>query len=219
MHAIFESARAGRVAPVLMLMLPAAYTAPEDFVREGFATAVRGRGIDLDLVFAQPARAHLTDPSIVEELHRQLIVPARARGVALWLGGISLGGFIALRCAAQHPQDIAGLCLFAPYLGSHIMTGEIARARGAHLWEPGETSGDDDERQVWRFIKTRDEAAIPIHLGSGREDRFADRHALLAAVLPPENVDWICGAHDWPTWRRLWESFLDRRFASHLVHA
>jgi pimeloyl-ACP methyl ester carboxylesterase len=219
MHTIFESARAGRVAPVRMLLLPAAFTSPADFVREGFATAVRGRGIDLDLVFAQPAPAHLTDPSVVERLHQELIAPARARGVVLWLGGISLGGFIALRCAAQHPQDIAGLCLFAPYLGSHIMTGEIARARGAHLWEPGETAAEDDERQVWRFIKTRDAEALPIYLGSGREDRFADRHALLAAALPAQNVEWISGAHDWPTWRRLWDSFLERRFASHLAHA
>lgn len=219
MHTIFEPARSGRVAPIRMLMLPAAYTAPEDFVREGFAAAVRGRGIDLDLLFAQPALAHLTDHSMADELHRELILPARALGVALWLGGISLGGFMALRCAAQYPQDLAGLCLFAPYLGSHIMTGEIARARGAHAWEPGETAADDDERQVWRFIKTRDPKAMPIHLGLAREDRFADRHQLLAAALPAGDVEWLSGAHDWPTWRRLWENFLDRRFLPQLTHA
>lgn len=219
MHTIFEPAQPGRIASIRMLMLPAAYTGPEDFVREGFATAVRARGIELDLVFAQPALAHLTDNSIVDELHRELIAPARARGCALWLGGISLGGFIALRCAAQYPQDIAGLCLFAPYLGSHIMTGEIARARGAHSWEPGETPDDDHERRVWRFIKTRNPDAIPIHLGLGREDRFADRHALLAAALPASDVEWVSGAHDWPTWRRLWESFLERRFVPQAAHA
>ena len=89
-------------------MLPAAYTGPEDFVREGFATAVRARGIDLDLQFAAPAPAHLTDQSLAEELHRELILPARALGCALWLGGISLGGFIALRCAAQYPAGHRG---------------------------------------------------------------------------------------------------------------
>ena len=219
MHTIFEPARTGSVAPIRLAMLPAAYTGPEDFVREGFATAVRVRGIDLDLQFAAPAPAHLTDQSLAEELHRELILPARALGCALWLGGISLGGFIALRCAAQYPQDIAGLCLFAPYLGSHIMTGEIARAHGTHAWEPGVIADDDDERRVWRFIKTRDPAAIPIHLGLGREDRFAARHALLAAALPASDVEWISGAHDWPTWRRLWEGFLDRRFVAHPAHA
>jgi pimeloyl-ACP methyl ester carboxylesterase len=219
MHTIFEPARAGSFAPQRMLMLPAAYSAPDDFVREGFAAAVRGRCIELDLVFADPGLEHLTDHSIAQRLHQEQVLPARALGCALWLGGISLGGFIALRCAAQYPQDIAGLCLFAPYLGSHIMTGEIARANGAHLWQPGDAADDDDERQIWRFIKTRDPSTMPIHLGLGREDRFADRHALLAAALPAGEVDWVSGGHDWPTWRRLWENFLDHRFLPQGAHA
>jgi pimeloyl-ACP methyl ester carboxylesterase len=219
MHTIFESARPGQLAPKRLLMLPAAYAGPGDFVREGFAAAVRGRRIELDLVFADPELAHLVDHSIIDRLHQELIMPARACGCALWLGGISLGGFIALRCAAQFPQDIAGLCLFAPYLGSHLMTGEIARAHGAHLWEPGEAAEDDDERRIWRFIKTHNPGTMPIHLGLGREDRFADRHALLAAVLPAVDVDWVSGGHDWPTWRRLWDNFLDQRFVSHRTHA
>jgi pimeloyl-ACP methyl ester carboxylesterase len=189
MQTIFESARPGHLAPRRLLMLPAAYTGPGDFVREGFAAAVRGRCIELDLVFADPELAHVGDHSIIDRLHQELILPARACGCALWLGGISLGGFIALRCAAQFPQDIAGLCLFAPYLGSHLMTGEIARAHGAHLWEPDEAAEDDDELRIWRFIKTHDPGSMPIHLGLGREDRFADRHALLAAVLPAGDVD------------------------------
>jgi len=219
MRTIFEPARAGEVAPIRMLLLPAAYTEAHDFVREGFAAAVRGRRIGLDLVFAEPELENLGDHSIVDRLHSELILPARALGCTLWLGGISLGGFIALRCAAQYARDLAGLCLFAPYLGSHIMTGEIARAHGMHSWEPGETADDDDERRVWRFIKTRDPGTMPIHLGVGREDRFADRHALLAAALPAHEVDWISGAHDWPTWRQLWENFLDRRFLPDSAHA
>jgi pimeloyl-ACP methyl ester carboxylesterase len=219
MHTIFESARPGQLAPRRLLMLPAAYTGPGDFVREGFAAAVRARRIELDLVFTDPGLAHVADHSIIERLHQEQILPARERGCALWLGGISLGGFIALRCAAQFSQDIAGLCLFAPYLGSHIMTGEIARAHGARRWEPGAAAEDDDEQRVWRFIKTHDPRNMPIHLGLGREDRFADRHALLAAVLPAGDVDWVSGGHDWPTWRRLWDNFLDQRFLPDTTHA
>ena len=59
---------------------------------------------------------------------------------------------------------------------------------------------------------------MPIHLGLGRQDRFADRHALLAAVLPAGDVDWVSGGHDWPTWRRLWDNFLDQRFLPHRAH-
>jgi pimeloyl-ACP methyl ester carboxylesterase len=217
MQPICVPGREGLEPAVRMLLLPPAYAGPDDFLRAGFASAVRERGLALDLVFAPLELAHLADRSTLASLHQAVLQPAQERRCPLWLGGISLGGFIALRCAEEYPQQLAGLCLFAPYLGSHIMTGEIARARGAHAWEPGEPSEDDDERRVWRFIKTR-ATRFPIHLGMARADRFADRHAVLAAALPACDVDEIEGGHDWPTWRRLWDNFLDSRFARLAVH-
>jgi enterochelin esterase-like enzyme len=35
----------------------------------------------------------------------------------------------------------------------------------------------------------------------------------MAAALRPDDVDVVPGGHDWPTWRRLWDRFLDARFA------
>jgi hypothetical protein len=37
-------------------------------------------------------------------------------------------------------------------------------------------------------------------------------------LLPAQRVDLIAGAHDWPSWRKLWNNFLDRnggRFDGH----
>jgi pimeloyl-ACP methyl ester carboxylesterase len=127
------------------------------------------------------------------------------------MGGISLGGYLALDYAERYPHDPAGLCLFAPYLGSHLVTSEIERANGLESWRPEQFSGDDDERRVWRFIRTLRGGSLPVHLGLGREDRFRRRHDLMAAALAPESVDVVPGGHDWPTWRRLWERFLDER--------
>ncbi len=53
----------------------------------------------------------------------------------------------------------------------------------------------------------------PLYLGFGHDDRFAAAHKLLAAALPPASVDVIAGGHEWRTWTRLWENFLDSRFA------
>jgi pimeloyl-ACP methyl ester carboxylesterase len=214
MQTIAHAAHAERSAPTRLLMLPAAYSGPEDFVRAGFVAAVRQRRLQLDLVFAGLELQHLTDRTVLARLRQELLLPARAQGCSIWLGGISLGGYVALCCAERYPQEIDGLCLFAPYLGSHIVTGEIARADGVHAWRPGEIAEDDDERRVWRFIKTRGTRALPIHLGLGREDRFAARHQLLASALAPGSVDIVPGGHDWPTWYRLWENFLDARFVS-----
>ena len=214
MHTIADAAHAGHSAPMRVLMLPAAYSGPEDFVRAGFARAVRQRHLEVDLLFAQLELQHLTDGTLLARVRQELLLPARAQGCSIWLGGISLGGYVALGCAERYPQEIDGLCLFAPYLGSHIVTDEIARAEGVHAWRPGEIAADDQERRIWRFIQTLGARALPIHLGLGREDRFAPRHRLMAAALAPGSVDIVPGGHDWPTWYRLWENFLDARLVS-----
>jgi hypothetical protein len=213
MRAIFEPAQAGTVAPTRVLLLPAAYTGPEDFLREGFVRAARERVLPVDLVFAELRLQHLTDRTILRRLRHEIVLPARALGCkSIWIGGISLGGFVAIAYAARYPEEIDGLCLLAPYLGNHIVTGEIERANGVDGWQPGELADDDDERRIWRFIKTHRARPSPVHLGFGRDDRFADSHRLMAAALAPESVDVVPGGHEWPAWRRLWENFLDSRF-------
>jgi enterochelin esterase-like enzyme len=210
-----DAARSGQTAPLRLVMLPAAYSTPEDFVTAGFIRAVRERRLEIDLVFAALELVHVTDQSVLARLRAEYILPARQRGVAVWLGGISLGGYLALCYAERHAAELAGLCLFAPYLGSHLITTQIEQSRGVAHWRPGEVTDDDDERRVWRFIKALRTSSLSVHLGLGREDRFAGRHRLMAAALAPGNVDEVPGGHDWPTWRRLWERFLDARLAGH----
>lgn len=212
-RALLEPARAGHNASQRVLLLPPAYSQPEDFLRAGFAAAVRARGLDLDLVLVEPRLQSVTDRSVLGELAR-LIVAARAAGCAtVWLGGISLGAYIALACAERHCRELDGLCLFAPYLGSHIVTQEIEHAGGVRAWEPGEPHDEDEERRIWRFIKREARGALPIHLGLGRDDRFGARHRTLAAALDARNVDLVPGGHEWPVWHTLWERFLDARIA------
>jgi pimeloyl-ACP methyl ester carboxylesterase len=211
MQSIVHLAHPGRSAPTLIVMLPPAYSGPQDFVRAGFVAAARERQLEIDLVFAALELRHVADRTRLTELSQELLSPARVQGRALWLGGISFGAYLALACAERHPGDLAGLCVLAPWLGTHLVTGEIARARDVHDWLAGEAAEDDEERRVWRFIQRHGSGALPIHLGMGREDRFAERHRLMAAALEPDSVDVVPGGHDWPTWKRLWERFLDRR--------
>jgi pimeloyl-ACP methyl ester carboxylesterase len=213
MNIILDAARSGRTAPTRVVMLPAAFTEPQDFVRAGFGTAVRARGLDLDVMFVGCDLRHVTDRSVLELLYLELVQPARAQGCAVWLGGISLGGYLALSFAERHGPALAGLCLFAPYLGSHIVTDEVARG-GLEHWTAGDVAADDEERRVWRFIKTLRAGDLPVYLGLGRDDRFAARHRLLAAALAAPSVHTVAGGHEWPTWRTLWDNFLDAQFAA-----
>jgi pimeloyl-ACP methyl ester carboxylesterase len=208
---IIEPASAGRAAPTRVVMLSAAFTEPSDFVQNGFARAVAERALDMDLIFAGFRLEHLIDGSIFERLRDESIAPAQAPECRLWLGGISLGAYIALGCARRFEQELAGLCLLAPYLGSHLITGEIERAQGVEGWRAAELGQDDEDRRIWEFIRTLRTRPLAVHLGLGREDRFGPRQRLLAAALPPSSVDIVPGGHDWPTWRALWDRFLDAR--------
>ena len=191
---IIAAARDGGTAPTRVVMLPAAYAEPSDFLQHGFVGAVRERALEIDLVFAGFELQEVIDRGVFARLHEELILPARALG-----------------CAERYPGELAGLCLFAPYLGSHLLTAEIERARGLESWRAEEHADDDDERRVWRFIRTLRAGPLPVHLGLGREDRFAPRHRLMAAALSAASVDIVPGGHDWQTWRTLWDRFLDAR--------
>ncbi len=200
------------VAPTRMVWLPGAYHAARDFLTAGFAEAVRLRRIALDLIFVDMDMAYVGDRSALQRLRSDIVLPARAAGVSIWLGGISLGGLFALDYAASHPDELDGLCLLAPYLGNRMLIAEIANAQGLARWQPGELAETDEERRIWRYIKNRHADSRPLYLGFGREDRFAAAHELLAATLPADSVEVIAGGHEWSTWVRLWENFLDSRF-------
>ena len=48
----------------------------------------------------------------------------------------------------------------------------------------------------------------PVYFGTGSEDRFLRGQRMLADLLPSERVRILPGAHDWPTWQRLWHDWL-----------
>lgn len=195
-----------------IVLLPGAYHQLEQFIEAGFDRALWERGLSAELVLVAPELAHLNDRDWLARLRAEVIAPARARGRgALWLGGISLGGFMALRFAAEHAEGLDGLCLLAPYLGSRIVAAEVAALEDLARWQPGALAADDDERRIWRFVQgLRAPGAPRVFLGFGSDDRFADSQRLLARALPAGSPRVIEGGHDWPVWRRLWDQFLDR---------
>lgn len=209
------SARASTAAPQRIVLLPGAYQGPEDVLRAGFADAIQACGLAVDLALVTMTLAHATDRSVLAQLHAQVLAPARAAGCGrLWLAGISLGGLMALRYAAEYPAEVDGLCLLAPYLGNRMILTDIARFPSLADWNASASASTRDElteeRALWRFIARQRPVRPPWYLGFGREDRFVAAHRLLASQLPASAVDEIDGGHEWPVWRQLWEQFLTR---------
>ena len=198
-------------ATARVLLLPGAWETSEGFARAGFQAAVRERGLAIELECCALEYEHVTDRSMLSRLRSGPVANARASGCEfVWLAGVSLGGFMALGFAEQYPTELSGICLIAPYLGSRIITREISLAGGVAGWNPGEVAAEDEDRRIWRFIKSRREGQPALYLGYGRDDRFADSQQLLADALPPDSVDVVSGAHDWLAWRQVWDHFLDK---------
>jgi pimeloyl-ACP methyl ester carboxylesterase len=194
-----------------MIWLPGAYHSARDFLHAGFAQAVIDRQAALDLTFIDLEMQHLDDRAALQRLRSDIVLPALASGASVWLAGISLGGALALDYASSYPDALAGLCLLAPYLGNRMLIAEIAAAGGLTAWDPGELAETDSERRIWRHLKTR-ASSYSLFLGYGRDDRFSPAHSLLAKALPADAVEVIEGGHEWRTWSKLWENFLDSRF-------
>jgi pimeloyl-ACP methyl ester carboxylesterase len=211
MRSILKLAEPGRAAATQMVWFPGAYHSAQDFLDAGFAEAVLKRQLLLDLRFVDLEMRHLDDREPLDRLRHEIVLPALASGVSIWLAGISLGGLVALDYASSHPDEFDGLCLLAPYLGNRMLLTEIAAASGLMAWEPGELAQADAERRIWCYLKARVDPR-PLYLGYGQDDRFSAAHGLLAQRLPADAVDVIEGGHEWRTWIKLWENFLDSRF-------
>jgi len=216
-------------ADTLVVMLPGAYSLPQEFVDEGYVQALRARGLSADVLIADAHLGYFNDRSVLRRLRDDVIAPARAQGYKrLWLVGISLGGFGALAYASVLGRDpaagIDGVLAIAPYLGSRRLQGEMLAAGGPLVWADNTAAAgakvpeptlepinpDDGERALWRWLIQPPAGAPPVHLGYGRDDRLADGHRLLAGVLPAERVTSVPGGHDWPPWRALWQQWLQR---------
>lgn len=212
--AIYDVAPGQDTRRVMLVMLPGAKDRPQDLVDQGFIRAIRERGLPVDVVAVDLHMDYYLQPNVIERLIHDVIGPSRGKGYArIWLLGISLGGLGALNYAREHAAEIAGVILLAPFLGTRGMIAEVVGAGGLNQWQPGAIHPDDDERMFLAWLKTcrTDDPAWPkIYMGYGKNDRFAPASILLAERLPARQVIAVEGGHDWPTWRQLWDRFLNQ---------
>lgn len=201
----------------LVVFLPGRGDSPEHFVRHGFPEKLRRAGSRCATLGVDSHLGYFYDKTIIQRLREDVIAPARAQGYQeIWLVGISLGGFGSLLYTKDHPDEIAGVVVLAPFLGERKLTDEIAAAGGAVSWTPREDlPREKDFLAFWAWLKgyrssTADVDAEhpPLFLAHGTSDRFARPNGLLADLLPADHVFRVPGGHTWAAWGRAWDAFL-----------
>lgn len=202
----------------LLVLLPGIGDYAEDFESHQFLGMVRGTGWPVDVWMVDAHYGYYADRTIVEQLHRDVLGPARGAGYRqVWLGGISLGGLGALLYASRYGEGLAGVLALAPFLGNPDTIHEIGLAGGLAAWARGPADPHDAIRMLWRWLHQRQtgpphpDQPPRIYLGFGEQDLFSGAHMLLAAHLPDEQVIRAPGGHEWQVWQRLWKEFLRRR--------
>ena len=209
-------------ARCLVVFLPGMGDDAEDFERNGFVADLTRRGLSVDMVAGNATIGYYARGTFLARTAQDVVGPARARGYRqVWLIGMSLGGIGTLYYARAHTAEITGLLALAPYLGERPLIDEIDEQGGLASWQApprvDAMTPDNYAREIWRWLQAmlrRREPGPDIYLGFGRSDKLAREDNLLAEALPDDHVYVIPGAHDWTTWRRLFDQFIaDSRFA------
>lgn len=213
MRAIHDLAPGGDADRILLVMLPAARARPEELLEQGFVAAIRDRELPIDVAVADAQPDYYLEGRVGERLALDVVGPLRAKGGyrRVWLMGMSLGGLGCVAIAQRQAAGIEGVILLAPFLGARGLVAQILRAGGLARWQPAAPAPDDEELGLLLWLKHYRAGALrlpAIHLGYGRDDRYAPASAMLAQQLPAERVVSVAGRHDWQTWIRLWRMLL-----------
>ena len=199
----------GGGAKCLVVFLPGAGDSAADFEKNGFVSALRNKGLSVDMVSAQATLGYYLKGAVLERLSTDVIGSSRAKGYQqTWLIGMSMGGMGTLLYSRAHPDEVSGVLALAPYLGQRELIDEIKAAGGLAAWN---AAGDGDERALWRWLKaitSGTERGPNLYVGWGTEDRLREGDALLGAALPKDHVINVPGGHKWTSWKTILERFL-----------
>lgn len=203
----------GESQPNLFIFMRGIGGSNASFEEEGLVDDVRNLNLPFDMAAPNAHLGYYTGRTLIVRLKEDVIEPAHAAGKDhIWLVGFSMGGLGSLLYELEQPGDIDGICLVAPFLGDEPIIEEIRAAGGVRSWSPGAYDPDEDyQRMLWHWIKDNvdGDSPVPIFLGWGRDDEFAPANALLAELLPEGRAVSIPGGHDYPTFKALWERFLE----------
>jgi S-formylglutathione hydrolase FrmB len=204
-------------AKCLVVLLPGLQDTMHVFDEIGMVNELRDSGLSFDVIAADATLGYYTSTTVVTRLHDDVIEPAMLAKTYqhVWLMGPSIAGFGALLYAQHHPDKVAGVIAFAPYLGDEDLLKEIRDSGGLKKWAAPAVEQVSDEtyqRQLWRWIQevtTGKTKGPEIYVAWGTSDRLGPADEVLADALPLGHSLTPEGKHDWPPWKVALEKWLE----------
>ena len=201
------AAPSASAARPLVVVLPGFGVGIKGMKEHGVAAAIQDAWPEAEVQLADATFAYYKDQNLIPRLHDEIIGPAARAGRKIWLVGASLGGMGVMLYERAHPGELAGIILFAPFLGDRALLTEIRDAGGPRAWNPGELpaelTSDNYQRQVWKMVKSwaeEPQRARRIWLACGVEDRLLSGARLMATALPQDRFIELPGGHTWAAW-------------------
>jgi pimeloyl-ACP methyl ester carboxylesterase len=190
----------------VIVLLPGFGDRPETFAQRGFVAALRRWAPAYDVIAADAHFGYYRSRQLLPRLRQDVIAPLRAQGYQrIWLAGASMGGFGGVGYARAHRQDIAGLLLFAPYMGPRKIVEEVRRA-GLCGYRPAPAASIDDQdsfaRANFAFLREAvcERRDLPLWLAVGASDDLLVANQTLAPALPAGRFRVLPGGHGWKVW-------------------
>lgn len=201
-----ETAAPEARSETLVVMLPGYGDRADAFIQAGFEDAGRLHGFDTVAVDAHIG--YYMRRSLLERIHEDVVLPARAAGYEdVWLLGISMGGLGSLLYASEYPEQVDGVILLAPFLGDRSAIETIVDSGPLADWN-GEGQGlKEHEIRIWSYLRDArtGQDTTPVILGYGLSDGNAQGYEELIDYMNPTRVYTLDGGHKWVTWRPLWD--------------
>ena len=132
---------------------------------------------------------------LVEDLAQHVRRTFRVRDEPAAIGGLSMGGYGALRLALRHPGRFASVAAHSSRIPLREELATLPWSRGV----------DPDELDLLALADRIDPATVPkLHLDCGLDDHRLEDSRRLVAILARRGVAHHYrehpGAHDWPYW-------------------
>jgi pimeloyl-ACP methyl ester carboxylesterase len=211
----------------VIVLLPGFGDRASTFAKQGFLGVLERRAKDYDIVATDAHFGYYRKGTLVERLEHDIVGPLRAKGYReIWLAGTSMGGFGAVGYARTHPERVAGVLLFAPYMGKRKIIDEVKHAGGLCKWKQAKLDVVDDEesfaRMNLRWLKEQTcstPPGVPLWIGVGSEDGLFTANELLGKQLPPSHLLVLPGGHGWGVWTPALDTLAQRAFPTETAYA